>query len=125
MKTENSERILRDLYRRLREQDEQNAPSFEHLVSRAERPQPSVRHWSLGLGLAGVAVCVVLVLIALFPHGRSPSDEQFTKILRSAEPITAWEAPTDILLDPPEPTLLRGVPEVGVTFGDMKIDLQQ
>ena len=124
MKSDQSDRTLRNLFQALRERDEKNAPTFERLVSKGVRPQPSALHLKLRLGLAGAAVCVALVLIAFFLLGRSSSDEQFSRTLRIAESITAWEAPTDILLEPPDPTLLRGVPVVGETFGDLTINPQ-
>jgi hypothetical protein len=96
-------------------------PPFTQLLGRAPQPTLITRRRSLALGLAAAAACAALLLIALLPHGRSPSDEEFSRILRSAEPITGWQAPTELLLEPPEPGLLQGVPVVGDTSVNINI----
>jgi type VI protein secretion system component VasF len=121
MNPESSDRLLRDLFRRLRERDETSMPPLAHLLGRAPQPKHVTRRRSIVLGLAAAAACAALVLIALLPHGRSPSEEEFSKLLQSAEPITAWEEPTELLLEPPEPGLLRGIPVVGDTSVNINI----
>ena len=115
MNPESSDRPLRDLFRRLRERDELSAPPLGHILSRPVRPHQILRRGPLELGLAAAAACAVVAVIALFVHGRSSSDEEFSKVLRSADPIAVWKEPTESLLEPPDPGLLRGVPIVGDT----------
>jgi hypothetical protein len=110
-----SDRLLKSLFRRLREREELSTPPFARVLDRRVRPGQSTSRRSLGLGLAAAAACAVVVLIALFPHGRPASEEEFSRVLQSADPIAVWKEPTELLLEPPDPGLLRGVPVIGDT----------
>jgi hypothetical protein len=120
MNPESSDHLLSKQFRRLRALDELSVPPFADFLGRAPRAKQVGLRRSFVLGLAATA-CVALVVIALRSHGGAPSDEEFSRIVVSAEPIMGWKEPTKLLLEPPVEGLLRGVPVMGDTSCNINI----
>ncbi len=124
MKKEPSEEALKDLFRKLRQTDEPATPSFHAILSRRPRPGAARQGRAFALALAAVAVCATLTVLAVMSRQRSSSDDEFVQALRMAHAITDWTAPTDVLLEPPHPGLVRDAPEIGGTLLDMNRSIQ-
>ena len=106
---------LRELYQRLRDEEEQTAPSFRQTL---ESRRNSARKSGLGFQrfkLAGAVVVLILIAVPLLTHlsQRTPQPEaEFTM------DVLEWESPTDFLLTHSEEPLLMTVPSLEIDIPD-------
>jgi hypothetical protein len=99
---------LRHFYRELRARDERSAPSVPVLLAR--RPLRRRVAPRVAVGLAAAASVVVAMWLVGRP--RTPP---------ALPDISAWRAPTDVLLEPFDQTLLRSVPALDASVIDALI----
>ncbi len=102
------DRDLRELFRKLRQEDQQSAPSFRKIwttsVSRQSHPRPLLRF--------AVAVSVFLLFglsIYLVERAMIQTAPQTAPVYTFSE----WKAPTDFLLQTPGRELLQSAPAFG------------
>lgn len=107
-----SERDLRELFTRLREEDRVRTPSFDATVAalaRRRRPRP---RWALRVAAAAAAVAA----ITLAYEQRQAAVRRELARAEARHRVLArpgWTAPTDFLLNTPGSRLLRTVPSFG------------
>jgi hypothetical protein len=102
---------LREQFRRLRQQDQQRAPSFSSLTARAARP------WAFNYRLVAVALSLLLVLaIVAFIRSRRPT--------ASLEQLSQWRSPTGSLLRTPGAQLLDTTPRFGGNLNLLKTEIR-
>jgi hypothetical protein len=116
MKTDHDDGELRELYQRLKLEDEKLARPFaEHFSGhpRSMRPRGGSRpRINLSHRLAAVALALVLLagyLVARWHRASLPRPQAEVSLAG----IFRWQAPTDFLLHTAENPLLRSVPRFG------------
>lgn len=105
-----TETRIRDLYRRVREEDEESAPTFAQIVEGGQsKPRGGIWAFRLGraLALLGVAVFLVPVFFYLTRGPVAPGEQMATDLLE-------WESPTDVLLTFSDDSLWAALPAVDV-----------
>ncbi len=110
MSDERNDADLRQRFGRMRHEEAQTAPGFEHTLTRARaRTAASSRlRWPIGaaaltaLGVAG------LMLWLGGPIATPDTGDE----LQLGEAVGAWRMPTDVLLDTPGSELLRTLPDL-------------
>jgi hypothetical protein len=112
---------LKALYTRQRDADQEHAPGFQTMRTRAledssaaQSSKPAISRWAWPLA-AAAAVVVVLVAFLAMPHSPAPPaltsreevvrqigqiDAALQQNLAAQQSITAWQSPTDFLLKP-------------------------
>ena len=99
---------LREIFARLRQEDERAAPPFQRLwragVRRDAMALPVRPRWILATAIAAIAA-VVLMVSRGTPRVNVPDE--------STVSVSTWRAPTDFLLQTPGRDLLTTVPRLG------------
>jgi hypothetical protein len=94
------------LFAELRDADRRASPSFDGVLRRRRRPIVSVRAASSILVLAA-AVILLSIVVAQRLHS-----------VPAGPALSAWQAPTDVLLSTPGIEVLRSVPSVSSSILD-------
>ncbi len=98
---------LRNLFARMRQEEQQHIPEFASLWGGRTRAPRGKALWFVA------ATCLLIAVAALFLlRLERPKREEV-----SMASITEWQAPTDFLLETPGREMLRTVPEIGVWRG--------
>ena len=95
----NDEELLRDCFRRARSAEAASAPDFGTVLSRRRRPGPV----ALAAGLVLPALAALMTFSVTEPTPPAVS-------------ITEWRSPTAFLLQTADGTLLRDLPQLGLTY---------
>jgi hypothetical protein len=103
---------LRRRFARLREADQEQAPSFAQTYAGAR----GRRHWRRMPRVGTLVVGAAAVAVAAIWLGRTPSS---TSDVTST--ITTWRAPTDVFLRIPGSELLGAMPPLGTSVLDTMI----
>jgi len=111
MRTPDDDSALRAAFSELQEQEQRGTPSFASVL--AERPAERERLFGgLSLRLA-VAVTAIVLVGATY---RLVARATRLTVPREVVALAAWRPATDVLLETPGSTLLRGVPRLGASI---------
>lgn len=94
------------VFAELRDVDRQSAPDFDAVLRNPRGRDTAPR------SLRGVAVLAAVLVVAAVLVARRPQP------LPSGTPLSAWRAPTDVLLHTPGVEVLRSVPAIGSSVVD-------
>ncbi len=101
--TQHHDNDLRDFFKRLRTGERHPVPSFDTTLANPSPPRtviPSV------IRISFAAVFLLLVGVFLFTLREKPP-------VSSAQQLSQWESPTDILLRSPGDEVFRSIPQFG------------
>ena len=101
---------LREQFRRLRQQDQQRAPSFSSLTARA------AWSWAFNYRLLAAALFLLLVIAVAFIR--------FPRPTASLEQLSQWRSPTGSLLRTPGAQLLDTTPRFGGNLNLLKTEIR-
>ena len=107
-----TERGLRELFDRLREEDRARTPSFDATVAALAQRRRLRPRWALRMAAAAAAVAVITLAYEQ-RQATVRRDRARAEARRSVLPAPGWTAPTDFLLNTPGSRLLRTVPSFG------------
>jgi len=127
LRDQENDQDLRGLFRHLQEDDGQEVPEFEALMTRAREEaartglelHPGMgrsRRLSRRLAWRGSLLAAAAAAVILLAQMPGTSDSEFERVVRafSADPASgAWKSPTDALLDLPGNKILSTVPSIG------------
>jgi len=102
---------LKELFHRMREEDELSMPSFNRTIEPRSR---SSRWDDLGfprLKVAAALLALIVVVIPVLTHLSQDSSQPGEEIVVD---VLAWEPPTDFLLTYSEEPLLTTVPSIDI-----------
>ena len=105
---------LRRHFEALRETDLARVPPFDALSRRpasSDRMRSTPAPWVLAGGLGALAAAAMLAVLTQRRHEEA-------EWLHAAAAISAWQAPTDALLEIPDRSLLGGAPTLGASVLD-------
>jgi hypothetical protein len=102
---------LRELFHRLKTEDELSAPPFSQTLDGQQRRDPVVSVWSFKLRLAVCLFAVILFAVPLMIYLTQASFESGEEF---AVDVLEWESPTDFLLTYLDEPLLITVPTVEI-----------
>jgi len=113
---------LKELFRRLRDEEEHLTPPFLAMWEAARARQKTSQPFRLSILQAGVAVGILIVVVGL--SGVLVFRQQRTRLPVRAKAgyvssITQWRSPTGSLLRPPGGQWLSTVPRFGGWHGDL------
>jgi hypothetical protein len=105
---------LRRSFTDLRDEDREDAPSFDHILHRERGRRLVVRPRSAAIRVTMAAVAVVLLALAVPPlvDRLRPDREAGRLAVELQGTSTVWRSPTDFLLER-RPPPWRGVPTIG------------
>ena len=98
------DRVLRDLFAALRQEDRRALPGFDRLLAEARknsRRSAGAQRGGRWLWVAAGAFAAVVVAVVLTQvlASRTPRPESLEATLALARAMDAWEAPTDAVLE--------------------------
>jgi hypothetical protein len=97
---------LRRAFAELRAADRRSLPAFDTLVARPRHRIPPLVATPGAVVLAAVLVVVAVVVV------------RRSQVVPPAPPLSAWQAPTDVLLHTPGIEVLRSVPSISASVVD-------
>jgi hypothetical protein len=108
------DRRLRQSFTRLRDEDRESAPSFDHILHRERRRPPALRPRLAAIRVTMAAAAVVLLILTVPPlvERIRPDPEAGRLAAEIQRTSTVWRSPTDFLLER-RPPPWRGVPAIG------------
>ena len=108
------DRRLRQSFTRLRDEDQEGAPSFEHILHRERHQPPAVRPRLAVIRMTMAAAALVLLILTVPPlvERLRPEREAGRLAAELQRTSTVWRSPTDFLLER-RPPPWRGVPTIG------------
>lgn len=106
-----SDRDLRELFSRMRDEDRAHLPTFQSATVR-RAPSRRLLHVA-ALGAAAAGIVVAALTLADYRRVAAERDRTRLEVQRRVFAGTAWTAPTDFLLNTSTSELLRAVPTFG------------
>ena len=104
--TDPDREAMRRLFTALRDADRRASPGFEAVLGRPRSPVASAAALSSFMVLAAVTV-IAAVVVAKRSHS-----------VPAGPTLSAWQAPTDVLLSTPGIEVLRSVPSISASVLD-------
>ena len=110
-----SDTQIKELFRKLREADEESAPSFSQTLAGPDRRQDLPGFWSFRLKLAVSLLAVIALIVPVLLHLNRDAVEMEEQI---AVDVMEWESPTDFLLTFSDDSLWTTLPAVDTDLSE-------